>query len=473
MGKAKLHYRRVIPADGVNIDVTLEARGAITSQQQEETLQPDAVKMVHDDLDILSQEIPNSIGLPQYGRPWLPNPADFADGWPATLRDNPRFRGIAGLGLWMGVEAQDDLMDAAVKQAGALREAGQRINHLALGLLASGRLWDHHMPGEKNQRLRILGPMMARMLAASGGFVLDKVTSGTSPLVPALFSSAAQRILRDRSAHTRYTSGANGGFNHNDALDEANQPPREPDQAPAGLPHFDVIANDPDFHLPPLEKLFVLDSKWIESAVEQLAAVARQVGELYREERDRLIEAGKENQIPAMRLDLTQNKLVPALISQLAEFSHHNFPCGEVPMFISHLGDAFPSGWIAYYEQVLEGDGEVRRFAADLRMALRKCIIGGNCSARVANADVPDPDGFCNDLLGGSAAAAAPPNPKTDQPGRAFRPDLQRARPAQVRCPRAGAPVQPADRHRLLAADPARIWHRAQLPHLGPAQEVR
>ncbi len=238
VGKAKLHYKRVIPADGVCVDVTLEVRGAITSQQQEETPQPEEIKHVCDDLCLLSQEIPGAIGLPQYGRPWLPNPADVADGWPATLRDDPRFRGIAGLGLWMGIEGQEDLMDAAVKQAGALREAGQRINHLALGLLASGRLWDRRMPMDKNERLRILGPLMGRMVAAGGGFVLDRVTSGTSPLVPALFSSAAQRILRDRSAHTRHIHGANGGFNRSEALTAANQPSWPANRLPPGCRSF-------------------------------------------------------------------------------------------------------------------------------------------------------------------------------------------------------------------------------------------
>lgn len=49
----------------------------------------------------------------------------------------------------MGVEAQEALMDAAVKQAGALREAGQRIGFLALGLWAAGRLWDRRLPTDK------------------------------------------------------------------------------------------------------------------------------------------------------------------------------------------------------------------------------------------------------------------------------------------------------------------------------------
>ena len=142
VGKAKLHYRRKIPADGVDIDATLEVRGAITSLQQPETPQQDLIDAVQADLDLLNDEQANMIGLPHYGRPWLPNPDDFAVGWPRDLNDDPRFRGTAGLGVWMGVEAQEALMDAAVAQAGALREAGQRIGYLALGSLAAGGLWD-------------------------------------------------------------------------------------------------------------------------------------------------------------------------------------------------------------------------------------------------------------------------------------------------------------------------------------------
>jgi hypothetical protein len=397
VGKAKLHYRRSIPADGVNIAVTLEVRGAITSQQQEETPQPDETSQVHDDLNLLSQEVPGAIGLPQYGRPWLPNPADFADGWPATLHADPRFRGLAGLGLWMGVEAQDALMDAAVQQAGALREAGQRIGQLALGLLASGRLWDRRLPNDKNERLRILGPLMQRMLATGGGRVLDRVTSGTSPLVQALFSSAAQRILRDRSAQTRHIQGANGGFNRSEALDAANQAPRQPDTAPTGLPHFDGIASV--MGLPSLEKLFGMDNKWIESVLQQLSELVRGICSNYRQDRDALIQAGKEDQVPALRRDLAENKLIPVLTEHLSiRMQEVQLPC-EAPMIIFQLGEKFPGGTVEYYGRVLEEDSAQRQFIAALRKKLRLCMSGSACGNLVVNLDIEDPDGFCDGLI--------------------------------------------------------------------------
>jgi hypothetical protein len=402
VGKAKLHYRRVIPADGVNIEVALEVRGAITSLQQEETPQPDKTKQVHDDIHLLSQEIPDAIGLPQYGRPWLPNPADFSDGWPALLREDPRFRGTAGLGLWMGIEAQEDLMDAAVKQAGALREAGQRIGQLALGLLASGRLWDRRMPKDKNERLRILGPLMGRMLAANGGLVLERVTSGTSPLVPALFSSAAQRILRDRSTQTRHIQGAHGGFNRSFVLDLVNQPPRQPDRAPTGLPHFDGMG------LPSLEDLFRLDSKWIESVVQQLVELIVEISVEYRQERDFLIQAGKADQIPAVRLDFAQNKLIPAILERLGiRMQEVQLSC-EAPMIIFQLGENAPGGTFEYYGRVLENDTAQRQFIAALRQKLRLCMSDATCGNLTAPLELGEGDSFCVQIL----VALPPPPPR-------------------------------------------------------------
>lgn len=80
VGKARLHYRRIIPEDGVNIDETLEVRGAITSLQDEENLDPAALARVRADLDALNDAIEGAIGLPHYGRPGclIPTPAPTA-----------------------------------------------------------------------------------------------------------------------------------------------------------------------------------------------------------------------------------------------------------------------------------------------------------------------------------------------------------------------------------------------------------
>jgi hypothetical protein len=131
-------------------------------------------------------------------------------------------------------------MDAAVRQAGALQDAAQRIAHLALGLDAAGRLWRRRLPDTPGLRLRIFGPAMGRMLAAGGGTVLERVTSETSALDAAVFSSAAQRLLRDGTARARLSAA--GRIDRAALLAAANTPPPPVPKTPLGLPHVDTVA---------------------------------------------------------------------------------------------------------------------------------------------------------------------------------------------------------------------------------------
>lgn len=405
VGKAALHYRRNVPADGVNLDLKMEVRGAITSLQAPNLPDLDRLKQVIKDVDSLNDEIVDengelvdAIGLPHYGRPWLPNPDDFAAGWPHDLTDDPRFRGIAGLGVWMGVEAQEALMNAAVQQAGALREAGQRIGHLAFGLLAAGRLWDRRLPSDKSERLRILAPLMARMVAADGGIVLDRVTSGSSPLTPALFSSAAQRILRDRSTQTRHVAGPTGGIDRAAALRAANQPEPQPERAPDGLPHLDAIAKEMGF--PQLEELFKLDDKWIADVVAQLWKTLLEVSEKYRQFREELLRNGQPQKFPVMREELAA-ELRQQLSDQLqARLPERGLPCEGAPM-IEQIGAAPQIGVVEYYARVLESDGAQRRFYDSLWQAIRHCMARRPCEELIGHVDLPiqNRETFCDDLL--------------------------------------------------------------------------
>jgi hypothetical protein len=447
-GKAKLHYLRPVAlADGSVERPVFALGGAITSMQPDlglirpeqmtdrqlldalVALQPlpggqdpeqlttdekralleslrapvlDRIGAARRDLDTLNDEIvfddatQKAIGLPHYGRPWLPDPDAIPTGWPADLNDDPRFRGVTGLGTWMGVEAQESLMDAAVKQAGALREASQRIGYLALGLWAAGRLWDRRLPADKNERLRILGPLMGRMTATDGGLALDRVTSGSSPLTPALFSSAAQRLLRDRSAHTRHISGANGGIDRSAALDAANRPERQPERAPAGLPHFDAIAEQ--LGLDPLDRILGLDDAWIEEVLDEIVELALAIIDKYQRNRRELIQAGRRDRIPDLQqefVDLFVNEVGRRLQDRLPE---REMPCEGHPM-LEQIGAAAPGGFFAYYVQVLENDGAEQRFFDNLRRALRRCMASRACLDLLGHIDVPDPAAFCDDLL--------------------------------------------------------------------------
>ena len=396
VGISQLHYRRHIPADGVHLEKKLEIAGAITSLKTPPDQQA-AIDKVRSDLDILNDELPNSIGLPQYGRPWLQDPDAIAEGWPEELNDDPRFRGIAGLGLWMGVEAQEDLMDAAVKQAGALREAGQRIGNLAFGLMAAGSLWDQRLPTDKNQRLRILGPMMGRMLAQGGGLVLEKITSGTSPLQLALFSSAAQRVLRDRSAQTRSITGTKGGINYSEVLDEANEGEKIPDRAPDGLPHIDTVIET--LGTKTLDELFQIDLERISKIMEQITRFVKEFCEAYWQDRDDLIQAGREPDVPKL-----QKERAIALLDKLTNFlqqllQEFEMPCLDNRIF-STITQPDINGNSEYVRRVLESDGFRYRFYDEIARALISCMGMTPCRAHQANNPWEhDNPNLCRDLL--------------------------------------------------------------------------
>ncbi|SDT09545.1 hypothetical protein SAMN04488570_3513 [Nocardioides scoriae] len=368
VGKARLHYRRQVPADGVDIDATLEVRGAITSLQQPETVQPDLLAAVTSDLDLLDDEIEGTIGLPHYGRPWLPEPDDAPVGWPHDLNDDPRFRGSTGLGVQMGVEAQEALMDAAVAQAGALREAGQRIGFLALGLLAGGRLWDRRLPTDPHARLALLGPMTARMPAAGGGTVLDRVTSDTSPLVPGQFSSAAHRLLRDRTATTRHLAG--GGVDRTGALAWANQPDQPADRAPDGVPHVDAVAAQ--LGLPTIEELFEIDDTWLEEVMAELDQLLDDFRAKYRDG----VRSGEDP--VQLRRDLAEPLFAELQDRLEARMRERDLPCSASGM-LTWIGGQTGNDLFAFLGQVLSDDGAREQLDDLVRDAIRHCMAGRRC----------------------------------------------------------------------------------------------
>lgn len=370
VGKAKLRYRRHVPEDGVDIAATLEVRGAITSLQQPETVQPDVIAVVTGDLDLLNNEIEGTVGLPHYGRPWLPEPDAVEVGWPHDLNDDPRFRSSTGLGVWMGVEAQDALMDAAIAQAGALREAGQRIGQLAMGLIAGGRLWDRRLPTDPLQRLVLLGPMTARLPASGGGTVLDRVTSDASPLVPGQFSSAAHRLLRDRTATTRHLVDGAGGVDRRAALAWANQPDKPPGRAPDGVPHFDTIATQ--LGLPPTEEVFGLDDPWLDDVMAQVDKLLDAYRTQYRER----VHSGEDPL--GLRRELAE-PLLSELQDQLQErLQERDLPC-ESGGILEEVGSEVGGDLIVFLGRALAEDGPRMELLDLLRSAIRHCMANRRC----------------------------------------------------------------------------------------------
>lgn len=247
LGIAAIRYNRPL----THVDVSLKAGGAITSLQDLPD-QVEAIAAARSDLDHLNDHLEDEVGpdelppppmreitqMPRYGGLWVQD-IDGAS-WSKSMNDDPRHRGVAGLGLEMGVVGQESLMAAAIEQAGALQDIGQRIAFLALGLGMSSRLWDRRLPANSELRLRVFGPALSRILSDQGGTVLDHVTSASSVLSRSLFSSAAMRLTRNGTARTRFAGQSR--VDRIAFLRAANRPPASSPDSPDGLPHADFVA---------------------------------------------------------------------------------------------------------------------------------------------------------------------------------------------------------------------------------------
>lgn len=249
LGIAGLRYAR--PETGVNVALTMG--GAITSLKAHPD-EPEQVAAARADLAALQKindihpadEVPRQpdrqiMQLPDLGGSWQPD--TDAIQWSKSMNDDPRHRGAAGLGMAMAVAEQEALMSAAVEQAGALADASQRIAFLSVGLDGAKRLWDRRLPSDPALQLRIFGPAMGRMVTASGHSVLDRVTDDDSLLDPVVFSSAAQRLLRNGTARTRFAK--NGVIDRSAFLKAANSLPPPPPKMTEGLSHVDTIGEGP------------------------------------------------------------------------------------------------------------------------------------------------------------------------------------------------------------------------------------
>ena len=168
----------------------------------------DTVTALTQNLDVGGRWV---LTLPRYDAPWyrprstgnrgpgpLPPTTATPPGWRTQLRSDPRHRGAAGLGAWTAIAWQNKIADAAARQAGAVAAAAQRIRHLVLGLRGSASLWNRRVPTESIARLATLSPLLGRMPVDLGGSALQAIGDRTPSLAPALFSSAARRMLRRR-----------------------------------------------------------------------------------------------------------------------------------------------------------------------------------------------------------------------------------------------------------------------------------
>ncbi|GAA2108513.1 hypothetical protein GCM10009841_29010 [Microlunatus panaciterrae] len=267
LGRARLSYERVPDED------PLEVRGAITSLAADPGLAVGPIAGVATTWPVATDPAPPDIladlqavttrlvdprrkviGLPVYGIPWIDEPA--ATDWGRLLNGDPRFRGIAGLGAWLAIQTQEELVDAARQQLGALAEAGQRVRQLLLGLTAARSLWKRRLPADPRNRLVLLGPTLDRLPAtdgaASGVSALSLVTGAGRSLPAAALSTAARRTFRPGDGIGKHADPACS--DRGAIMDAANACLPAPPATPGGLD--DLLR---DLGLPGLDRLLGLD----------------------------------------------------------------------------------------------------------------------------------------------------------------------------------------------------------------------
>ncbi|MEU5948765.1 hypothetical protein ABZ793_24840 [Micromonospora sp. NPDC047465] len=231
-GRAPLDYPRV-PTAG-----DLAVRGALAPLGGTDATLPGEV---HDDLDALRTPARDDrgrpiVGLPRYGEAWRAGAPEETT-WSGSLNTDPRDRGVAGLGLELGIRLQEELAAEARAHQGALAEARQRIRDLVLGLHAAGGLWRRRTPADAYERLWLLGPALGRVVTPDGT-VAALATAADRPLPAGLFSGAARRILRAGPARTALTAA--GAVPAGEVLKAANRCPRPPRPSADGLPLDDL-----------------------------------------------------------------------------------------------------------------------------------------------------------------------------------------------------------------------------------------
>lgn len=185
---------------------------------------------------------------PGYGEVWRVGITDAppTGGWVAQLNTNPAHRVVAGLGLQAGVDLQEEIVAAAGDRLGATEAANQRIAGLVAGLSAARALWDRRLPLDRDRRIRMLGVAAGRILTeAEGGSVsslLERATGPDRTLPPALFSTAAHRILRPRAARLRHVG--DGATNLLEKVAKGPRPAvRRPEDAPGDPRHSEGVAS--------------------------------------------------------------------------------------------------------------------------------------------------------------------------------------------------------------------------------------
>jgi hypothetical protein len=128
------------------------------------------------------------------------DPVSPDDNWVHELNLDPRHRVAAGFGTDVVQRHQEDYMEAAWRQVGAVLEANRRIRAAQLAKQVSSRWYTHHLlpliAADPERALAITAPVHARVLL---GDATAAHVRRTSRLAPATTSVAMRRATRPRS----------------------------------------------------------------------------------------------------------------------------------------------------------------------------------------------------------------------------------------------------------------------------------
>jgi hypothetical protein len=230
-GRARLRYPRLAAAP------ELGALGALVARRDdhdvvEDPLPPDV------QADLAALQLPAHdpqgrpiVALPRYGEAW-PATTPEQSPWKDSLNLDPRHRGIAGLGLEVAIRTQEQLVADVLANLGAVREARQRVRHLALGLAASRSLWQRRVPAEPAALLWLLGPALNRLVTDDGS-VGELATADHRTLARGTFSAAARRVVRAGPARTTLAAAAP---TPSSLVTSANRAPPPPPATINGVP---------------------------------------------------------------------------------------------------------------------------------------------------------------------------------------------------------------------------------------------
>jgi hypothetical protein len=229
VGRTPLAYPRLgTTAPALEVRGALVATGAPAETDLPEPVATDLANLLQlADRDEQGRPI---VTLPRYGAAW--DPAAAQPTWARTLNGDPRHRGVAGLGLEIGIRCQEELVADALSNLGALAEARQRLRHAVLGAEVTRALWRRRVPQDAQERLWLLGPALSRLTTTAG--TVDQLATADDRALPAgVFSAAARRVLRTGPARTTLLRPRVAAA---PILDAANRPPPAPPVSVDGVP---------------------------------------------------------------------------------------------------------------------------------------------------------------------------------------------------------------------------------------------